>query len=192
MPAAPSAKKVVRKDWRAELSEKDWGESAKAKAAFVANKGIDPEDFMSDVKRFLYELGTADKLAFFSLASMFLASFFPWKETASEGEILGLLSAGVVVWLLTLIAMLLIAARVRNWSTRLNPLYPWIGQLFAAGFSTVWCLLYIRWSWDSTLARSPVGNFDMWTSKPSFGVIFALIAGAMACVGTIFGLKDPR
>jgi hypothetical protein len=190
MPDAPAAKKADRKDWRADLAQEDYGEPMKEKAAFVADKGIDPDDFMADVKRFLFEMGSADKIAFFGICAMFLATFFPWKETAVDGEVLGLMSLGIVVWILTLIAIILIIVRVRKIGGDINPLYPWIGQLFAAGFSTAWSVLYVLWSTDRTMARSPIGNFDMWASKPSFGVIFAIISGGVACFGTIAGLKE--
>jgi hypothetical protein len=71
-----------------------------------------------------------------------------------------------------------------------NPLLPWVVQLGGTGFGSLWCLVYVKMSWDSTLVRSPYGNFDMWASKPSFGVIFGFIAGVVGALGSVAGLKD--
>lgn len=157
---------------------------------FVADKGLDPEDVMGDARRFIYELSSADKLAFFGAATMFLACFFPWKETVVEGEVLGLMSMGIVVFALSAVALASIAIRSRKTFGNLSPIVPWVAQLGAIGFGELWCLVYMRLSWDSTLARSPVGNFEMWVSKPSFGVILAFLAGIVAALGTIFGLRE--
>ena len=37
---------------------------------------------------------------------------------------------------------------------------------------------------------SSVGNYEVWVSKPSLGLIIAVLASITSIVGTIFGLKD--
>jgi cytochrome b561 len=101
-----------------------------------------------------------------------------------------MLSLGVVVFVLSFGAMVVITLRVRNALPKTNPLVLWIAQFAAVTGSSLWCLLYMRLSWDSTLARSPIGNYEMWVSKPTFGVILAFFAALVACLGTFLGLKD--
>lgn len=191
MPEAPS--RVERKeqsDWRSQVSQEDWDEmQQKDREKFVADKGLDPDDVFNDARGFFALLSTPDKLAFFGTGAMLLATFFPWKETVTDGEVLGLLSAGIVVTLLSSLALVAMVLRVKK-SFSVNPLLPWIVQLAATGFGALWCLVYVKTSWDSTLVRSPIGNFDMWASKPSFGVIFAFMAGVVGGLGTLVGLKE--
>ena len=53
----------------------------------------------------------------------------------------------------------------------------------------MWCFVYTAMSWDATLARAPVGNYEMMVSKPSIGVFLAIIGGCVSVLGTFFGLK---
>ena len=192
-PQAPPARSAPKRDWRDEISEEDWNQMPQgAQAKFVPDKALDPDDVMGQAKVFILDLSTADKLAFFGAATMLLACFFPWKETVSDGEVLGLLSLGVVVFALSLLALGAIVVRVRSSVKSLNPLVPWIAQLLAIGFSELWCVMYAATSLDTTAARSPVGNFEMWVSKPSFGLILAFLAGIVAAAGTVMGLKVSR
>ncbi len=178
-------------DWRAQLSEADWKENAgRAPEAFVVDRQLDPEDAMSQTKKYLLELPMADKLALFGVSVMVLATFFPWKETVADGDVLGVFSSGILVTLLGAMAITGIIVRTRKTSPTLNPLLPWIAQLGCVGFSGLWCLVYLKLSWDPTLANSQVGNYEVWVSKPSFGLILALLAAITSIVGTIFGLRD--
>lgn len=194
MPDAPPPVKRETKpkeDWRKSVSEEDWNQMPQGpKKEFVPDKAMDPDDVLGDAKSFIFELSIADKLAFFGTVAMFIACFFPWKETVSEGEVLGLTSGGIVVFGLSGVAAAMMVIRVRKIFPKMNPLFPWIAQLGAVGFGMLWCLVYVKASWDSTLARSPIGNYEVWVSKPAFGVIFAFLSGAVAGLGTLFGLKD--
>ncbi len=190
--AGPRQPAKPKRDWREELSDEERAKMVvrPRNDGFVPDKAMDPDDLIGGARRFIFDLSTADKLAFFGAATMFFSSFFPWKETVREGDILGLMSLGVVVFVLSLGAMVVIAARVSNAFPKTNPLIPWIAQLAAVSGSALWCLLYMRLSWDSTIARSPIGNYEMWVSKPTFGVILAFFAAVVACLGTFLGLKD--
>lgn len=202
-PARPTAPKKKRKrppppatqpkrDWRDEISPEDWNTMPQGpKEQFVADKGLDPDDVMGEARQFVHQLATADKVAFFGLALMGLACFLPWKETVSEGDVLGLLSSGVVVLAAALAGALALAARVRR-SPSVNPLVLWVAQVSAVGIATLWCLVYAATSWDSTLAQAPVGNYEVWVSKPSLGLLLAFLAGVLAGLGTILGLKETK
>ncbi|MBL8915724.1 MAG: hypothetical protein JNM17_33805 [Archangium sp.] len=183
--------KSNKNDWRSQISEEDWkANEGKAPEKFVVDRTLDANDAMTATKLYIWELGLADKLALFGSAVMLLATFFPWKETVSQGDVLGVFSSGILVTVLCAISVAGILIRTRKTMPTLNPIIPWMAQLGAVGVAGVWCLVYMKLSWDSTLAQSPIGNYMMWVSKPSFGLIFALLAGIVSIVGTIFGLKD--
>lgn len=178
-------------DWRSQVSEEDWKANAvKEPEKFVADKTLDANDAMIQARVYLLELSMADKLALFGTSVLLIATFLPWRETVSEGEVLGVFSSGAFVAVLAGIALGGILIRTRKTMPDLNPLYPWMAQLGAVGVSGVWCLIYMMMAWDPTHARSPIGNYEVWVSKPSFGLILALLAAITSIVGTIFGLKE--
>lgn len=186
--APPPPKKA---DWRDQLSEEDWKEyGGKEPAKFVVDKTLDANDAMVQTKQYLAELSLADKLALGGTSLLLLATFLPWKETVAEGDVLGVFSSGILVTVLAGLALAGIIVRTRKAMPDINPLLPWIAQLGCVGVSGAWCLIYMAMSWDPTLARSPIGNYEVWVSKPAFGLILALLAGITSVVGTIFGLKD--
>lgn len=180
-----------KQDWRSQVSEEDWKANAgREQEKFVVDRTLDANDAMTATKIYIWELVLADKLALFGSAVMLLATFFPWKETVHDGDVLGVFSSGILVTLLTAISLAGIIIRTRKTMPTLNPIIPWMAQLGAVGVAGVWCLVYMKLSWDSTLAQSTIGNYQVWVSKPSFGLILALLAGIVSIVGTIFGLKD--
>jgi hypothetical protein len=151
---------------------------------------VAPEDALAEAKNFIGILPTSDKLAFAGVALNVLFSFFPWKETVTEGEVLGLMSLGFPVFVVSILAMFTIVIRVRRFMPKLNPLVPWLLQLGAVCFCIVWCLVFVKLSWDGRLARSPVGNFEMRISTPSFGVFVSLVTSLLGLGGTLMGLKE--
>ena len=194
MPEAPPASvpsATAGRNWREEISQEDWNAMPQGpRAEFVPDRAMDPDDFVHSARAFLAGLSTADKLAFFGSATTFLACFFPWKETVADGEVLGLLSLGVVVFLLAVASMVAIAVRVRSPSENSGLLR--LGQLAAVVFSELWSIGYAAASVDATSTQSPVGNFEMWVSKPSFGLVLAFLAGLVAVAGTVMGVKEAR
>ncbi len=161
----------------------------RANPNFVADKGLDADEFMSEAKAFLNGLSGPDKLTFFAAVTMVVACFFPWKETVVEGEVPGLMSQGVLVFLLGGVVMGVIVARTRDVFPKLNKLFLWVAQIGALGLSVVWVVVCMKLFWDPTLARASIGNEQIWVSKPSFGAIFALIAAVVGVVGTVLELK---
>jgi len=178
-------------DWRESVSEEDWKANAgREKEAFVVDRTLDANEAMGETKRYLLELGMADKLALFGTAVMVLATFLPWKEVVPEGDVLGVFSSGILVTALGSVARAGIIIRTRKAMPSLNPILSWMAQLGAVGLSGVWCLVYMKTSWDSTEVQAAIGNYTQWASKPVLGLFLALISAIVSIVGTIFGLKD--
>jgi len=193
MPEAPGRKlkeaPVARPDWRV----KDEPRAAPAPSNPSGYHMVDPEDFWSDVKGFVSDLSLADKLAFIGAFSALISCFFPWKDTITEGDVLGLMSLGSAVFAVTLVIIIAIIIRVRKVMPALHALVPWLIQFGGACFCIVWCLVYIKLALDTTMARSPIGNFERWVSSPSAGVYIALLMSVMMLAGTLMGLKEkPR
>ncbi|MDP2273650.1 MAG: hypothetical protein Q8K32_23120 [Archangium sp.] len=188
---AAEKKERAANDWRSQVSEEDWkANQGKAPEKFVATKAMDPELAMGATKQYLWELSMADKLALAGTSVLLISTFFPWKETVAEGDVLGVFSSGILVTLLASMAVAGIIIRTRKTMPTLNPLLPWVAQLGCVGVSALWCLVYMKLSWDSTPAMSSVGNYEVWVSKPAFGLILGVLAAIVSIVGTIFGLKD--
>lgn len=178
-----------KQDWREQLSQEDWGDQ-KPVSKFEVERTMDPDAALKGATSFIFRLALSDKLALFGTSVLLMSTFFPWKETVADGEVLGITSSGLVVTVLASAAIAGLLIRTRSTDPKLNPLMPWALQLGAIGFAAVWSLLYVVLSWDSTPARSPIGNYEVWVSKPSFGLILAILACVVAVVGTIFGLKE--
>lgn len=154
---------------------------------------VDPDDFWAEIKVFVLELSMPDKLAFIGALTTLLACFFPWKDTITEGDVLGLMSLGALVFVVSVMIIVAIIIRTRQVMPRLHALIPWLVQFGGACFSIVWCLVYVKLSWDSTMARSPVGNYERWVSSPSPGVFIAMLTSVVTLAGTLLGLKEkPR
>src|SRR5205823_12198278 len=100
-----------------------------------------------------------------------IACFLPFKETVAEGDTLGLLSLGALVFIAHVTIITAITIRVRKAMPRLHALVPWLLQFGAASFSIVWCLVLIRLAVDTTKARALFGNEEVWASKPGVGVV---------------------
>ncbi len=151
---------------------------------------VAPEDAFAEAKHFVRELRTSDKLAFIGAALTAFTAFLPWKETASEGEVLGLMSLGVASFIANGVAMAAIAVRVRNAMPRLHPVIPWLVQLGTVCFGLIWCLVFMKVSYNGTQVPALIGNQVVALSKPVFGVFFALLTQLVALGGTLMGLKE--
>ncbi len=193
MPEAPPAGMRERAPRNDDWKVKDEGPRPVAAPSQSGYHMVDPEDFWGEVKAFVADLTTADKLAFIGAFVSMVSCFFPWKETVAEGEILGLMSLGAAVFAVTLVIIIAIIIRVRKVMPALHALVPWLIQFGGACFCIVWCLVYIKLSIDFTMARSPIGNFETHVSSPAAGVVVALIMSIVMLAGTLMGLKEkPR
>jgi hypothetical protein len=193
MPEAPVRKvreaPEPRPDWRV----KDEPRLPPAPTGQSGYHMVDPEDFWGEVKSFVSELTLPDKLAFIGAFSAMIACFFPWKDTITDGEVLGLMSLGAAVFGVTVVIIIAIIIRVRKVMPALHALIPWLIQFGGSCFCIVWCLVYIKLALDTTMARSPIGNFERYVSSPSAGVVIALLMSVVMLAGTLMGLKEkPR
>jgi hypothetical protein len=149
-----------------------------------------PEELAADFKDFLGELGRSDKIVFFSALAIVLSAFLPWKETAEDGDILGLMSLGIIAILGALGIVGTIAVRVRRVMPGLNVLIPWMAQFGLSVACIVWCLIFMKISTDSTEVPSAVGKEIIRNSSPSFGAFLGLM-GSLGCLaGTLLGLRE--
>src|SRR5690606_23714299 len=142
-----------------------------------------------DLSAFFRELGPSDRLAFFGAGLVAFSCFFPWKSTLEEGDVLGLMSSGVVAFITSGILMGAVAIRTQRFMPKLHPLIPWLVQLAAAAFTALWVLIVMRLSGDATEVPSPIGNYTMMRSSPSFGAWIAVLASGVSVVGTLLGLR---
>ncbi len=67
-----------------------------------------------------------------------------------------------------------------------------LGQLGSISIAIVWCLVFVKISWDGTMTASVDGNVQMMASKPDAGVFIAIGSGLISLAGTLAGLKDQR
>lgn len=148
-----------------------------------------PEQALDDFQHFVRNLPAGDKLAFVGAALTILSTFLPWKDTAADGEILGLMSLGIVVFIVMIAVLSSIVIRIKRGMPELHPLVPWLVQLGGTVFSALWCIIYIGLSIDSRKTQALVGNFEVSVSAPAFGVFFAIFCCALTGAGTLLGLK---
>ncbi|MFZ5470999.1 MAG: hypothetical protein ACOZIN_16345 [Myxococcota bacterium] len=153
---------------------------------------VSAEEAFAEAKSFMEELSSADKLTMAGLGLNVLTAFFPWKETAADGEELGLLGLGLPVLVMTLLAGAAVVMRVRRAGRHQSLFILWLTQLGAVGFCIVWCLIFIKVSWNGTIVRAPVGNFEVAVSKPVIGVFIALVTSVVALGGTLMGFKEKQ
>ncbi|MDC0708854.1 hypothetical protein POL68_10290 [Stigmatella sp. ncwal1] len=151
---------------------------------------VAPEEVISDARAFVDELTRSDKITFAGAAAIIISCFLPWKETAEDGEILGLLSIGAVALVGAVAIIAAIAVRVRRTMPSLHPLAPWVLQLGVSIFCIFFTLIAIRLASDSTVVASPIGNQMVENSSASLGVFLALLGAIGALTGSLMGLKE--
>lgn len=147
------------------------------------------EDLATELKFLIRGLSGRDKLAFWGAAITFFAGFFPWRQTAREGDVLGIVSLGAGVMLLGLGCCAALAVRERDLLPRTSPTTLWGAQLACAALAPLLTLVCIKLSWNSTLVPASVGLENIWTSKPGIGAWAALPASVVALLGTLLGMK---
>ncbi len=194
MPDAPQrviAEKRAKVDYAA--LDKEYGQDhLPAAPAFKAERMTGADEAYEEAKQFLGALASSDKLAMVGAALLIMASFLPWKITAADGEVLGLVSTGLISTIAAIASIASIYVRVKNLRPQLNPIVPWMGQLGSISIAIVWCLVFVKISWDGTMTASVDGNVQMMASKPDAGVFIAIGAGLISLAGTLAGLKDQR
>ncbi|WP_239470621.1 hypothetical protein [Archangium violaceum] len=151
---------------------------------------VAPEQVIEDFRDFVGVLGLSDKIAFAGSCVVILSAFLPWKETAEEGEILGLMSLGLMAVLAAAGILGSIAVRVRRLLPNLNVLIPWLVQLGLSVFGVLWCIIFMKLAYDATEVPSPIGNATIMNSSPSMGVFIGMLGALTSLAGTLLGLKE--
>lgn len=152
------------------------------------DRSIDPQALLEDIQLFVKGLPRADRIALYGTVGVLLACFFPWKETVNEGEVLGLFGHGIVTFALALAALVALVQRARGAVANALPL--WVVQLGGIGLGLLWSLVSVRLAWSTAPLESFRGSAEIFSSRPSFGLGAALLAGAVAAGGTVLGLKE--
>ncbi len=157
-----------------------------------AGKAVSADEALEDFSQFVRSLSTGDKLAFIGAAMAILTAFLPWRETAADGEVIGLMSSGIGAVLLNGAAIFTIAARTRRLMPHIGVPVWWLGQLAAVALALVWCLVFMKLNWDGRQVPSSIGNELMAISKPALGVFLALMFEVVSLAGTVLGLKEKQ
>jgi hypothetical protein len=159
--------------------------------ATSGNSGIvAPEEIIADTRAFVGELSHSDKITFASACLVILSCFLPWKETARDGEILGLMSTGVGALLGAALVISTIFVRKRNTMPKVSPSAIWMTQLGVSFFCILYTVVFIKAAFDTTRVQSQLGNEMVWNSSPSFGVFLGLLGALGALVGSVMGLRE--
>jgi len=194
MPEAPG--RVIREERKAldykALAQEYGQEPGARREEFRVQKMTSAEEAYAEAAGFMGRLNSSDKLTMVGIALVVLVSFFPWKNTAAEGEVLGLMSLGILGTVGALLAGASVYARVQRLLPNLNPVIPWFVQLGAICFLILWCLIFIKISWNGTLVPAIDGNLQQPISKPDVGVYSALMSALLALGGTLMGLKEQQ
>lgn len=185
--ATPPEQRAAQEDWRWKPDPNEAPRGGRTNSGIAM---VDPEDALADVKNFVAALSSADKIAFVGALGTLLSCFLPWKDTITEGEVLGLMSLGAAVAAISLLIVTAIVVRVRSVMPRLPAFAPWLVQFGGACFCVVWCLVCVKLALDTTLARSPIGNFERMVSSPSAGVFIAILTSLVTLGGTLMGLRE--
>ncbi len=193
MPDAPGRRIRTPPEQRAPVE--DWHEAPRprvdpAMMQAPPSQVLDPEEAMADARNFMVSLTFSDKLAFWGAIATLFACFLPWKETVEDGESIGLLSLGALVFAANVGLLGAIVIRTRKVMPKLHALVPWLLQFGAASFSIVWCLVLIKLAVNTQKARALYGNEEVWMSKPGAGVILAVLTSIVALGGTLMGLRE--
>jgi hypothetical protein len=165
----------------------------KRPAEFVpARNWADPEVVIEEGRDFIRSLSRADRVAFFAAIGAMLSCICPWKETVTDGEVIGLVCSGLFTFFAALICAIAVGLRVRGSLQRTNPLYLWMAQLISAASGTLWSIVFMPLNYDSTLVTAVIGNSQVAISRPSYGAVLGVVLSGVAVGGTLMSLKERR
>jgi len=135
-------------------------------------------------------LPLSDRIALTGALLAAATSILPWKQTAEEGEVVGLLSLGFPFFLGALCCAGALFIRVRSAGPHLHPVIPWLAQLGAACFCVLWCFVFIKLSSNAARVSDLGFNVSIPISRPVFGVYLGLFTGVITLTGTLLGLRE--
>lgn len=188
-PAEEPQPEVEEEDWRIPAPPPSTAAS-KGPATGSDSSIAAPEEIIADTRAFIRELSISDKITFASACLIILSCFLPWKETAADGEILGLMSTGIGTLLGAVLVIGAIFVRKRGTLPKVNVSTLWMMQLGVSFFCILYTAIFIKVSFDTTQVQSQLGNAMVWTSSPSFGVFLGLLGSLGALVGSVMGSRD--
>jgi hypothetical protein len=151
-----------------------------------------PDQAINEARAFVEGLTKSDKLAAGGVALLVVSLFIPWRETASNGDELGIVTSGILAALIGLGTLGAIFVRIRKPIAGIPEIAPWAAQAALAALSVILCLVFLKDSWDGTLVPANVGNGTMRASTPSLGAIIGLAGAAVGLVGTALGFKEKQ
>jgi hypothetical protein len=149
-----------------------------------------PEEVEEEAREFFRSLTRADRLAMGGAGAAIACSFFPWQETAAEGELIALQGMGVIATLTALACLAALVARLRKMIPSINPALPWLVQLASAALTVLWCLVFIKLASDPTKVPSAEGNIMVPASRAAIGAYLGLLGGVVSFIGTLTGLRE--
>jgi hypothetical protein len=147
------------------------------------------EQLWNDFHDLRKELDRPDQIAFYGAVGQLIWLFLPWQETAREGSVMGLMTAGFVVLVGAVFTAAAIFYRRRDKSGRFGSMSPWLVQAAGAAFMIGWCLFAIRTSWDPHLVPG-LESLETPASRPAFGAHIGLTSAVASLLGTLWGLKN--
>jgi hypothetical protein len=153
-------------------------------------KIVAPEEIIADTRQFFSELTRSDKMAFAGSCLMGLSVFLPWKETAADGDVLGLMSAGALALISAAVIITSMFIRVRRTMPNINPMVPWGTQVGVSFFCVLYIVIFITAAFDTTEVPSAIGNRLIMNSSPSFGVFLGLLGAVGALAGSVMAMKE--
>ncbi|WP_224360357.1 hypothetical protein [Hyalangium versicolor] len=156
----------------------------------TTGKIVAPEELISDAREFVGELSRPDKIAFAGACVAALSCFLPWKETAVDGDVLGLMSSGIGTLLGAAVVISAIFVRVRRTMPKFNPMVPWGAQIGMSFFCVLYTVIFLKMSFINTEVPSAIGNRMVLNSSPSFGAFLGLLGAIGALTGSVLGLKE--
>jgi hypothetical protein len=151
---------------------------------------VQPGEALDEAKELFRDVGFSDRVALGGAGAAILTCFLPWKDTALGGEIIGFVSLGFALFLACVVGIGAITVRARHLSPRMTPVTPWLVQLGASCFCVLWCLVFIKLSWNATRVPSAGFGLEVPLSRPVYGVYLALVASSVYLAGTLLGLRD--
>jgi hypothetical protein len=192
----PEPEEPPEEDWRPKRTEPAPAPRGQA-AAPVQPRERDasfttPDEAIHEARAFVEGLTKSDKLAAGGVALLVVSLFLPWRETASNGDELGIVTSGILAALIGLGTLGAIFVRLRKPIPNIPPIAPWAAQAGLAALSVILCLVFVVSAYDGTTVPALVGNGTMRASTPSLGAILGLAGAVVGLVGTVLAFKEKQ
>jgi hypothetical protein len=179
-------------DWRPKRPPPEAAPAPQAQAKQRDASFTSPDEALDEARAFMNALTKSDKLAVGGFVLLALSLFLPWRETATDGDELGILTSGFFAALLGLSAVGMLVVRLRKSFPNMPEMAPVVAQVALAALSALVSVTFLLSSYDGTQVPANVGGGMMRASTPSLGAILGLAGAAVGLVGTVLGMKGRR